>query len=855
MTSPEILPARGTGDYLVDAGVPQLLDQHRAMLDASAISPEVMAARGYTSVLTRKTLQALNFSREQCKLFPALLIPTFRPSGAPGIVQIRPDEPRTPKGARQPNKYEMAAGESLCLDVPPTVRQHIGDPKIPLYITEGVKKGDALASAGACVVALLGVTCWKGTNEQGGKTVLPDWHEVALAGREIRIVFDSDIMRKLPVYQALKSLREWLRSKGATVYQIYLPEETTGVKVGVDDFLATGKTLDDLQRLTTADLLPPPSSPEIVSPYRETPQGLVWNRPTRDGVSPTLIANFTARIVAEVILDDGVDKERQYRIHAERETADGKKRIPEDFLLPVSQFNAMQWPSMHLGSFASVSPGLAAMDHARYAIRILSGEPEEEYVLTHTGWHEVDGKWVYLHGGGHIGPPAANVSVQLPDAFALFTLPEPPEEEDLVAAIEATLALLDPDFAPEALTFPLLAGVFHAALTSADFSLALIGRTMTYKTELAALFQRFFGPDMDAKHLPAHWLSTQNALGELAFLGKDVLLTIDDFVPKDAEAAQLHAKAEAVLRAAGNGSGRQRLRRDGGMRAARPPRGLILITGEDVPIGQSLRARLLILDVATGDVKRDALSVRQQAAAAGRYAETLAAFLAWVAPCYPDAVRSFRQNALHYRDQAQQQEKMRRTPDIVGHLLAALEIFLKFVAMTKVRTQEETAALRDRAWKALLEGADAQSAHQADSDPTQRFLEMLRGAVAGGRAHLAGPKGSEPPDPRRWGWRRVGPEDSEWEKNGERIGYVEGEDVYLIPEIAFTVASRLSRENGEQITLTARMLWTRMKEAGLLIPPGKPKENKWRKTLEGKPQQVLYLTAETFLGGAVTEEV
>src|SRR5690348_13269802 len=69
----------------------------------------------------------------------------------------------------------------------------------------GIKKGDALASVGACVVALLGVTCWRGTNEHGGKTALPDWADVALNDRETFLVFDSDVMRKKAVYYALRA--------------------------------------------------------------------------------------------------------------------------------------------------------------------------------------------------------------------------------------------------------------------------------------------------------------------------------------------------------------------------------------------------------------------------------------------------------------------------------------------------------------------------------------------------------------------------------------------------------------------------------------------------------------------------
>ena len=48
------------------------------------------------------------------------------------------------------------------------------------------------------------------------------------------------------------------------------------------------------------------------------------------------------------------------------------------------------------------------------------------------------------------------------------------------------------------------------------------------KTELAALAQQHFGPGMDARHLPASWSSTGNAIEGLAFAAKDALLASRD---------------------------------------------------------------------------------------------------------------------------------------------------------------------------------------------------------------------------------------------------------------------------------------------------------------------------------------
>jgi len=147
--------------------------------------------------------------------------------------------------------------------------------------------------------------------------------------------------------------------------------------------------------------------------------------------------------------------------------------------------------------------------------------------------------------------------------------------------------------APDRISLPLFAAVYRAPLGGADFSLFLTGRTGTFKTALAALCQQHFGAAMDATCLPAHFASTANALEELAFCAKDALLVVDDFAPTGGVGdGALYAVAERLFRASGNHQGRGRMHGHRHLSDSRPPRSLILATGEEVPRGHSLRARL-----------------------------------------------------------------------------------------------------------------------------------------------------------------------------------------------------------------------------------------------------------------------
>ena len=150
-----------------------LSEKHKKMLtEESGIPEEVIGARGYRTVDKKAELETRGFSKIQRNV-PGLLIPVYSPCGEIATYQYRPDEPRIKDG--KPIKYETPTGTRMVLDVYPFAREMLGDPSVPLLITEGIKKGDALVSRGLCAMALLGVWNWRGRNQDGGLTALAEW--------------------------------------------------------------------------------------------------------------------------------------------------------------------------------------------------------------------------------------------------------------------------------------------------------------------------------------------------------------------------------------------------------------------------------------------------------------------------------------------------------------------------------------------------------------------------------------------------------------------------------------------------------------------------------------------------------
>lgn len=141
-----------------------LSPEHRKMLEeGSGIAPEVIAERGYRTLTQPADVEALDFADFQAataRRAPVLAIPLWNVQGRQEGWQIRPDKPRiaTDKRTkkRKEAKYETPYQGQVSLDVHPHVQPLLHDPTVPLWVTEGVKKGDALASRGACAIALMG---------------------------------------------------------------------------------------------------------------------------------------------------------------------------------------------------------------------------------------------------------------------------------------------------------------------------------------------------------------------------------------------------------------------------------------------------------------------------------------------------------------------------------------------------------------------------------------------------------------------------------------------------------------------------------------------------------------------------
>jgi Domain of unknown function (DUF927) len=583
--------------------------------------------------------------------------------------------------------------------------------------------------------------------------------------------------------------------------------------------------------------------------YRQSEVGIEWQRRTKEGVIWTALTNFSARIVSDITQDDGIETLRALEIAAAI-----NDRAQTTFVVAAAQFAQMTWPLEHLGAEAVVQPGQGSKDRARAAIQILSGRIPQRRVYTHTGWRQVDGQMVYMHAGGALGPdgPVGGLEVQLPEQLERYLLPS--TDGGLREHVEASLAMRS--VASDRVTIPLLGGVYRAAIGEADFSVHISGPTGVQKSEITALGQQHYGAKMDARALPGSWTSTGNALEAIASAAKDALLVIDDYVPQGttADRARLNAIADRVLRAQGNRSGRGRLRSDATMRRSRPPRGLIVSTGEEVPGGQSLRARMVIIEVRPGEVDLDKLTHAQRAAARGDYAAAMAGFIRWLATRL-DQVRTDL-IAISRERRAHVDVAHARTADTFAQIFATWVIWLRFVIEVGVVTRDEADAIEGEVWSTLTTLAAEQQDLQRTNEPVHRFYALLSAVLSSGRAHISSAdspdrRPDDVNDAKALGWRRN--EDGSWHPQGPCIGWWAEDGIYLQPEASYAAVQQLGAGTGEGVGVASATLHRRMFERGQLLSTerrGGETRLKSRKTVGGRRQHVLHIAHSTLASHA-----
>ena len=503
------------------------------------------------------------------------------------------------------------------------------------------------------------------------------------------------------------------------------------------------------------------------------------------------LCNFTAKIVEQIVLDDGAESARALDVEGQLSSGEILQRVR----VPADRFAGMGWVIEQWGPGPIVNAGPAVKDQLREAIQRLSSKPPTRRVFRHTGWRDVGGKWVFLHAGGAVGCDGLEVDIG-PDLQS-YRLPSRPE--NVLEAVRLSLALLK--VAPLPVTVGLWAAMYRSPLASllpVDFSLWLVGPTGALKSTLAALFLSHFG-DFTSLNLPGSWSSTANQLERRAFTLQDLPFVVDDFLRSSLDGYELDVKAAQLLRSQGNLSGRGRLRADLTERRTFVPRGLTISTGEEHPFpgSGSLLARTLFLELERSIVDLAALTRAQRAA--HRLPHAMSAYIAWLIPQLgqlPDALRKAIGEARNIFTIGH--EHLRR-PQALANLWIGANCALSFAEDLEALSASEREVYRDKLSEALMALGQAQTHFLEAERPVVRFARLLFAVLA---QHLITLVHRDSLGTGAMGEQTFG-------------GWFDDHSLLLLPEPVYRAVARFAREAGEPFPLRQGSLLRDLGGAGL----------------------------------------
>jgi hypothetical protein len=464
--------------------------------------------------------------------------------------------------------------------------------------------------------------------------------------------------------------------------------------------------------------------------YFEDDQGFFCKRKYDKGnlVSYPL-ANFCVQITEQITEDDGNERALKYRMAG----SCMHRPLPQIEIL-AHQFGGMAWVHQY-GSRAIIEPGNSIRDTLRHGIQVRSTSTKETKCYVHTGWRDIDGRMVFLSHSSAIG--GAGIDVQLSKENTRYSLPTLPEDE--ILAIRTSLSFLD--IGTRDVTLPIFSAVYIAPLTSLfsefqpiNFSFYAYGATGTFKTTLAVLGLCHFG-NFNASALP-NLEDTGNSIERRAFLLKDVLMVLDDYHPsgqrKEAEAKE--ALVQRAIREFSNRTGRGRLNSDSKERGRYFPRGVLMVTGEEIAVLQSTIARIFVIEINQGDV--DIAKLTRLQAMADSLPHAMSSFIHWILDNMDRIRRTLPVRFRELRQKATEDTGHRKLPEQRAFLTLTLEIVSAWLVDRGVFTGAEGKAFVADGWETFRRLTERHGERIKEEDPVRKFNEIILAMLRTGKIRL-----------------------------------------------------------------------------------------------------------------------
>ena len=549
-----------------------------------------------------------------------------------------------------------------------------------------------------------------------------------------------------------------------------------------------------------------------IKDYTPDKNGRIY-RYTKDG--PRIISNFIINPKSEIIKTDGCDSESKLILEG---ILEGGVKLPE-VEISMEEFIKMDWITQRWGIRPTISPGRNMKDYLKDCVQQISKDIDINTIYSHTGWTVQDNKYIYLHSKGGIG--SDNINTDIPLELSGYSFPK--EVRDKKEAIDLSLETLN--LAKHDITIPLLSMTYLAPLVgliaegnrTPNFVLWVYGLTGSRKTSASLAFLNHFG-NFSSNIPPASFKDTANAIELKAHTLKDSLLLIDDYHPNidGSDARKLASTAERILRMYGDRVGRSRMRADTTLNKTYKPRGMAIVTGEDLPKGASSTARYIGVEIKRDDIDLEILSKLQKEHK--KLAEAMAIYIDWISKNV-ELVQSFIDEKFdELKIKYKEETTHGRINDAVIWLSVSFELLLTFLYEYMFICDDKFKKLRlsnEHVIKNILKNQEALYRNQ---EVELMFIDALEEMINLGKLCLLPVKKQK--------------DNNQIISNyaGKFIGYYDKEFLYLYDSTMYAEVETFLKGKGQSISVSVNTLLKMLRDKNYI------------KTEEGqlKPKKLVY---------------
>jgi hypothetical protein len=294
--------------------------------------------------------------------------------------------------------------------------------------------------------------------------------------------------------------------------------------------------------------------------------------------------------------------------------------------------------------------------------------------------------------------------------------------------------------------------------------------------------------------------------------------------------------AQRIIRAYSNRTARGRLNPDTSEKGRYEPRGMLLMTGEEIVSLQSTIARLMVIEISEGDINRTKLTELQGKASLLPHA--MSSYIYWLRGHIEEIKDNFPKQFIKLRDKAFKENTHKKLPEQIAFLQFALDTVISWIVDKDVLSENEAFALSKEGWDIFTELSNKQVERLENEDPIKRFIEILQTLITQGKVRI---EDKDLPDPDRF----MG------SPQGELIGYYDDLYLYLLPPALWHSLQRYCIAEGSYFPLSKNTFYRILKNRKLIETRGD--QNTIDVRLRGEIKRVLKVIGRGICGIGVTK--